>query len=92
MFPRVPVEIDISIPAADTYWVPKPNEIGDEGFGAFLGVWPIVKATTSTTADVIEDERVAAEYVDSRAANTAYLSPDSPLPSTWFQFVSRANA
>lgn len=61
MFPRVQVEIEVSIPAGDDYWVPKPSEIDEEGFGDFRGVWPIVKATTRLTADVIEDERVAAE-------------------------------
>lgn len=68
MFPRVGIEIDISIPDGDTYWVPKPSDIGDEGFGAFRGVWPIVKATTRLTADVIEDERIAAEYADSHSS------------------------
>lgn len=70
MIPRVEVELNASIPERDTYWVPKPSDIGDEGFGAFRGVWPIVKATTRITADVIEDERVAAEYVDAHASTS----------------------
>jgi hypothetical protein len=68
MFPRAHVEVEISIPAGDDYWVPKPSEIGEEGFGDFRGVWPIVEATTRLTADVIEDERVAAEYIDAHAS------------------------
>ncbi|WP_392507878.1 hypothetical protein ACF3NT_13855 [Naumannella halotolerans] len=68
MFPRAEVEIEVSIPPGDDYWVPKPCEIDEEGFGDFRGVWPIAKATTRLTADVIEDERVAAEYVDAHAS------------------------
>ncbi len=68
MFPRAQVEIEVSIPAGDDYWVPKPRDIDEEGFGDFRGVWPIVRATTRLTADVIEDERVAAEYVDAHAS------------------------
>jgi hypothetical protein len=68
MFPRVAVEIEVSIPPGDGYWVPKPSEIDEEGFGDFRGVWPIVNATTRLTGDVIRDERVAADYVDAHAS------------------------
>lgn len=68
MFPRTQVEIEVSIPEGDDYWVPKPNDIDEEGFGDFRGVWSIVRATTRITADVIEDEHVAAGYVDAHAS------------------------
>lgn len=68
MFPRAQVELEVSIPAGDDYWVPKLSEIDEEGLGDFRGVWPIVKAATRLTADVIKDERVAAEHVDAHAS------------------------
>ncbi len=69
MIPRVDVEINASIPEDARFWVPKPHEIGEEGFGYFCGVWPIVAATTRLTADVIKDEQLAFEYVDSHSSN-----------------------
>lgn len=69
MFPRSNVEIEVSIPEGSSYWVPKPSDIDDEGFGDFRGVWPIIKATSRLTKDVIRDERIAAEYVDAHATN-----------------------
>lgn len=68
MFPRATVEVEVSIPDGDNYWVPKPNEVGEEGFGDFRGVWPIINATTRHTASVLASERVAAAYVDAHAS------------------------
>ena len=68
MFPRATVEVEVSIPGSDTYWVPRPSDVDEEGFGDFRGVWPIMNATTRLAASVLASERVAAAYVDAHAS------------------------
>lgn len=62
MYPVAEVQIASSIPADASFWVPKPREIGDEGFGFFRDVWPITNALTAETKRLLEWERVAAAY------------------------------
>ncbi|MBG6055295.1 hypothetical protein IWX81_001706 [Salinibacterium sp. CAN_S4] len=90
MFPTAKVDIRLEIPTGATFWVPKTSDIDDEGFGNFIGVWPIVGAGTHWTAEVIRAEAVAAEHVGQRARNAwefealarrvEEMDPDDPMP------------
>lgn len=87
MYPLADVEIDASIPEDASYWVPRPSEITDEGFGYFRDVWPLVGARTKEVAPLLAWERHAAAYVasesedvrsfDSLARNVETYMPDS---------------
>lgn len=64
MYPVREVVIDSSIPANADYWVPKPSDIDDEGFGCYSrDVWPLIGVRTKEARALIERERRAAEYV-----------------------------
>lgn len=70
MYPVREVMIDSSIPANADYWVPKPSDIDDEGYGCyFRDVWPLVGVSTKEAKAVIEWERKAAQYVTRRSAS-----------------------
>lgn len=71
MYPLADVEIDSTIPANASYWVPKPSEISEEGFGYFRDVWALVGARTRDVAPLLKWERRAAEYV-TRASHDAW--------------------
>lgn len=69
MIPRIELEIESEIPAGATYWTPAPDDIGDEGFGFFQNVWPIVDVSESEAAAVIDAERVAVAFADSGSSD-----------------------
>ncbi|MET4782416.1 hypothetical protein [Glaciihabitans sp. UYNi722] len=65
MIPRVDIEIESDIPAGATFWTPVPDDIGDEGFGFFQDVWPILDVSENEASEVIDAERVAVAFADS---------------------------
>ncbi|MGO4859652.1 hypothetical protein [Arthrobacter sp. 2MCAF14] len=67
MHPLADLEIDSSIPANASYWVPKPSDITDEGFGYFRDVWPLVGARAYDVTPLLAWERRAAAYVASES-------------------------
>lgn len=69
MIPRADIEIESGIPAGATFWTPEPEDIGDEGFGFFQDVWPILDVSPSEAADVIDAERVAVAFADAGSTN-----------------------
>jgi hypothetical protein len=69
MIPRVDIDIESDIPAGATFWTPEPDDIGDEGFGFFQGVWPILDVSESEAAEVIDAERIAVAFADSGSSD-----------------------
>jgi hypothetical protein len=70
MYPVRDVAVDPTVRVSAMYWVPKPSEISEEGYGCyFRDVWPLVAVHTSDAAATIAWERRAADWVIRSAAN-----------------------
>ncbi|MBN2177052.1 MAG: hypothetical protein JW722_05270 [Demequinaceae bacterium] len=61
------MEVVVDVPKYASFWVPKPLDIDEEGFGFFRNVRPIVAVGTFETATLLESETLAADYVGTRA-------------------------
>jgi hypothetical protein len=65
VIPRVSLELDVSIPESYRYWIPRKNDLSEEGFGYFRGIWLIRGITVRAAHDVLNEEatllRVAAD-------------------------------
>lgn len=85
MYPLTDLEIDSSIPANASYWVPKPSEITDEGFGYFRDVWPLVGARAKDVGPLLAWERRAAAYVASESEDMQSFDALARVVETYMQ-------
>jgi hypothetical protein len=46
-----------------TFWTPKPRDIGEEGFGFFRDVWPIVRTPVLEARSYLDAERGILDFV-----------------------------
>lgn len=68
MFPITSLSGSSSIPPAATFWMPKPEDIDEEGIGEFRGTWLIKDVPVREARGLIRRERRIAEVVGSLAA------------------------
>lgn len=89
MIPTVKRFYSHSIPEDSSFWVPRGNEIGDEGFGYFRGTWAVgrpqlkeVRAILLAEAKLIDIlDRIATDANTFEAAAAAIEEMvDDPLP------------
>ena len=68
MYPRTDVELHPELPDAATFWTPGPDDIDEEGFGYFRGVWPIVDVTEEEAREMLQRDRTASLFVSELAS------------------------
>ena len=56
MIPRTQLELSTEFPEGHAFWVPRGDELGEEGFGCFRSTWLIRGVTVRETRDVMEAE------------------------------------
>lgn len=68
MYPRRDTDVDASLPSLDDYWVPKPSETDEEGYGLnFRDVSALSGVTVADARGVLQWERGAADWVSEHA-------------------------
>lgn len=93
MHPRRSIEISSSLPSRVEYWVPKPSEMADEGYGLFFRDVHVLNGVSAAEANgVLQWERRAADWVadgarderefESRARMVESFDPDAPAEET----------
>ncbi len=70
MFPASSLPGSVQIPGAATFWMPKPQDINEEGISFFRGTWLIKEVTVSETRRLAKQERAVAEVVGNLAATS----------------------
>lgn len=63
MFPTAAPAGTSSLPEDAQFWMPKPEDIDEEGFGFFRDTWLIRNVPVAEANDVIEEERQIAEAI-----------------------------
>jgi len=64
MFPTSPSEGSVTIPSDATFWMPKPEDIGEDGIGQFIhDTWLIKDVPVREARRLRQDERRIAEVV-----------------------------
>ncbi len=64
MFPEAPSFGTTTLPADAAFWMPKGDEIGEEGFGFFRDTWLIRNVPVRDAWDIVSLESSIAEVVD----------------------------
>lgn len=71
MFPTSPLSGSTTVPAEATFWMPRPEDIDEEGIGAFFrGTWLIKDVSVREARRLRQEERRIADIVR-RLATTA---------------------
>nr|WP_127891997.1 hypothetical protein [Streptomyces sp. S10(2018)] len=65
MIPRTDIQVDPSFPEGAPMGMPLEEEISEEGYGFFRGVWDISGVSRDEALAVLEEERQLAALVDS---------------------------
>ena len=65
------MELHPELPDAAEFWTPGPDDIEDEGFGYFRGVWPIVDVTEEEAREMLQRDRTASSLVSELASTEA---------------------
>lgn len=63
LFPIAPPHGTSGLPAAATFWMPKPDEIDEEGFGYFRDTWLIKDVPERKAREIMVEERRIAEVI-----------------------------
>jgi hypothetical protein len=74
LFPEAPPRGTSALPAAATFWMPKPDEIDEEGFGYFRDTWLIKDVPVREAREIMVAERRIAEVIGELAATQTILS------------------
>lgn len=70
MYPRRHTTVDPSLPALSSYWVPKPSETDEEGYGLnFREVFALSDVTVAEAKGILTWERNAAEWASAQVTN-----------------------
>ncbi|MEW2302723.1 hypothetical protein AB0958_22585 [Streptomyces sp. NPDC006655] len=69
MIPRIDVKVDPSFPEGVPMCMPEEDEISEEGYGFFRGVWDISGVTHEEARAIVEEERGLAHLVDQVSAD-----------------------
>lgn len=69
MFPEVAAHGSRSLPEAATFWMPRPDELDEEGFGFFQDTWLIKDVAVREAQALVAEERRIATVVDSLATD-----------------------
>lgn len=64
MIPECPLAGTSELPAGAAFWMPKPDEISEDGFSFFRDVWLIRGVSVREAQEVIEEERRIVHVVD----------------------------
>ncbi|MFF3300816.1 hypothetical protein [Streptomyces sp. NPDC002908] len=64
MIPRIDLEVDPSFPTGAPMGMPPEDEISEEGYGYFRGVWDISGVNRNEALAVVNEERRLAALVD----------------------------
>lgn len=67
MFPEAPSVGTTTLPADAAFWMPKADEISEDGFGFFQDTWLIRNVPVGDAWDVVSVESIIAEVVDGLA-------------------------
>ena len=68
MYPRTELNLDPDLPSSAEYWTPQAEDIGEEGFGYFRDVWPILDVTEDEARNLQEEDRRLASFVSLMAS------------------------
>jgi hypothetical protein len=68
VYPRMNVELHPELPPIAEFWTPGPDDIDEEGFGYFRGVWPIVDVTEEEAREMLQRDRTASSFVSELAS------------------------
>jgi len=69
MFPTSPLSGSITIPSEATFWMPKPEDIDEEGIGSLIrGTWLIKDVPVREARQLGQEERRIAEVLGNLAA------------------------
>lgn len=71
MYPRKDVELHPELPDAAKFWTPGPDDVDEEGFGYFRGVWPIIDVTEEEAREMLQRDREASSFVSELAPTEA---------------------
>ena len=71
MFPIAARSGSSDLPRDAEFWMPKSNEITEEGFGFFRDTWRIVDVAPADARQLIEIERAIADVVSSLSHSLA---------------------
>jgi len=63
-------ELSTKLPPAYCFGLPDPDDVHDEGFGFFIGVWPIVGGTFENASAILDQEEAVFQLV-AAASNDA---------------------
>ena len=69
MIPECPFAGNSELPAGAAFWMPKPDEISEDGFSFFRDVWLIRGVSVREAQEVIEEERRIVHVVDQLSAD-----------------------
>lgn len=69
LFPEAQPHGTSALPAAAAFWMPKPDEIDEEGFGYFRDTWLIKHVRVGEAREIMVAERRTAEVVGELADN-----------------------
>ncbi|MCL8014645.1 hypothetical protein [Streptomyces sp. AS02] len=64
MIPRIDLKVDPSFPEGVPMGMPAEDEVSEEGYGFFRGVWDISGVTHEEARAIVEEERGLAHLVD----------------------------
>lgn len=67
MFPVSSNSGSSELPVGAAFWMPKPSEITEEGFGFFRDTWPITGISAGYADDIVSTERSIADVVNALA-------------------------
>ena len=82
MIPVRDVVTRVQIPKHYQYWTPSADDIDEEGFGFFRGVWPLF-ATKDDAQAVIADEAKALAILDATSANETEFEANAKAIETY---------
>jgi hypothetical protein len=82
MIPLCPVAWTSELPTGAAFWIPKPDEISEEGFGNFRDVWLIRGVRVGDAREVIEEERRIVDVVDRLSVNADEFEEFSAIAET----------
>jgi hypothetical protein len=82
MIPECPVAGTSALPAGAAFWMPKPDEISEEGFSFFRDVWLIRGVRIGDAREVIEEERRIVDVIDRLSADADHFEEFAAIAET----------
>lgn len=70
MIPRSDADLDPHLPSVANYWVPRVEEVSEEGFGGFRDTWLLFDVQVEEAVELLAEDRRLTQLADAFASDS----------------------